>query len=71
MKYDRATRILAVVRIVAVLGMALAISSGIFMLLGGWWRPGLLALVGFVPFFAAMRYMERRAAAVEKQEMDR
>ena len=62
MKHDRATTILALVRIVAVLGMAFSISLGIFMLLGGWWRPSLVAFVCFVPFFAAMRWMEKRAA---------
>ena len=65
MHQDRATAVLAVVRIVAVLGMAIAISSGIFMLLGGWWQPALAALAASLPFFAAMRYMEKRAARDE------
>ncbi len=62
MHNDRATAILAVIRIVSVLGMALAISSGIFMLLGGWILPALAALACFFPFFFVMRYMEKRAA---------
>jgi predicted membrane metal-binding protein len=61
MQNDRATSILAVVRIVAVLGMAFAIASGIFMLLGGWILPGLAALAAFLPFFGVMRFMEKRA----------
>jgi hypothetical protein len=61
MHHDRATALLAVVRIVAVLGMSFAIAGGIFLLLGGWWQPGLLALVAAAPFFALMRFMERRA----------
>lgn len=61
MQNDRATAMLAVVRIVSVLGMALAISSGIFMLLGGWVLPALAALAAFLPFFFVMRFMEKRA----------
>jgi hypothetical protein len=62
MQPDRATALLAVVRIISVLGMALAISAGIFMLLGGWILPALGALAGFFPSFFVMRYMEKRAA---------
>jgi hypothetical protein len=61
MQPDRATAMLAVVRIISVLGMALAISSGIFMLLGGWVLPALAALACFFPFFFLMRFMEKRA----------
>lgn len=61
MNPDRATALLAVVRIISVLGMALAISSGIFMLLGGWILPALAALAAFLPFFFVMRFMEKRA----------
>jgi hypothetical protein len=50
------------VRIVAVLGMAFAISSSIFMLLGGWLLPAFLAFLAFFPFFFVMRFMEKRAA---------
>lgn len=66
MDKDRATSVLAVIRIISVLGMALAISSGIFMLLGGWILPALVALAAFLPFFFVMRYMEKRAAAHER-----
>jgi hypothetical protein len=59
---DRATALLAVIRIVAVLGMALAISIAIFAALGGWFLPALASLLAFFPFFYVMRYMERRAA---------
>jgi hypothetical protein len=62
MQPDRATAMLAVIRIVAVLGMALAISVSIFALLGGWLVPSALALASFFPFFFAMRFMEKRAA---------
>jgi hypothetical protein len=57
---DRATALLAVVRIICVLGMSFGIAIGIFALLGGWLLPGLIALVAAVPFFAGMRYMEKR-----------
>lgn len=62
MRHDRATALLAVVRIVAVLGMALAMSLSIFMLLGGWLLPSFIAFLSFFPFFFMMRYMEKRAA---------
>ena len=63
MNPDRATAMLAVIRIISVLGMAFGISLGIFLLLGAWWIPGLIALVAAVPFFSLMRYMEKRAMA--------
>ena len=59
MNHDLGTSLLAVVRIVSVLGMSVAVAGGIFLLLGGWWITGLLALVAFIPFFALMRYMEK------------
>ena len=62
MRNDRATALLAVIRIVSVLGMALAISISLFALLGGWLVPSALALLAFFPFFFMMRYMEKRAA---------
>jgi hypothetical protein len=55
--------LLAVVRIVCVLGMAFGVAGGIFLLLGGWWLTGLLALLAATPFFLGMRYMEKQAAA--------
>jgi hypothetical protein len=60
---DRATALLAVVRIISVLGMSFGIASGIFLLLGGWWEWGLIALAAAVPFFTLMRYMEKHAAS--------
>jgi hypothetical protein len=62
MQPDRATAMLAVIRILAVLGMALAISISIFALLGGWLLESVVALGCFFPFFFAMRFMEKRAA---------
>ncbi len=62
MHNDRATALLAVIRIISVLGMALAISLSIFALLGGWLLPAAAALACFFPFFFVMRYMEKRAA---------
>jgi len=62
MDQPRGSALLAVVRIVAVLGMSFAIASGIFLLLGGWWPAGLIALAASAPFFVVMRYMEKRAA---------
>lgn len=66
MNPDRATALLAVVRIISVLGMALAISSGIFMLLGGWLLPAAGAMACFLPFFFVMRFMEKRAAREQR-----
>ena len=66
MQNDRATALLAVVRIVSVLGMSVAVALAIFLLLGGWWQTALVALVASVPFFAVMRYMETRTARDEE-----
>ena len=60
---DRATALLAVVRIICVLGMAVGIALGIFLLLGAWWVPGLISLAASVPFFGLMRYMEKHSTA--------
>jgi len=59
---ERATPLLAIVRIVSVLGMSFAIALGLFLLLGAWWWQALVSFAAAVPFFFAMRYMERRAA---------
>ncbi len=59
---DRVTALLAVVRIISVLGMSVGIAFGIFMALGAWWLPALASLAAAVPFFALMRYMEKYAA---------
>jgi hypothetical protein len=60
MQPDRATALLAVVRIVCVLGMSFGIAFGIFLLLGGWWLTGLISLAAALPFFALMRFMEKK-----------
>ena len=62
MQPDRATALLAVIRIVSVLGMSFGIAMGIFLLLGGWWLTALISFLAAAPFFVIMRYMEKRAA---------
>lgn len=59
---ERAPAVLAIVRIVSVLGMSVGIALGIFLLLGAWWLPALASFAAAVPFFVVMRYMEKRAA---------
>lgn len=58
---DRATPLLAVVRIISVLGMAFGVSFGLFMALGFWWIPALLSFASAIPFFFLMRFMEKKA----------
>jgi len=58
---ERATPLLAVVRIISVLGMAFGVSFGLFLALGFWWIPALLSFASAVPFFFLMRYMEKKA----------
>lgn len=58
---ERATPLLAVVRIISVLGMAFGISFGLFLTLGFWWIPALISFASAVPFFFLMRYMEKKA----------
>ncbi len=58
---ERATPLLAVVRIISVLGMAFGVSFGLFMALGFWWIPALLSFASAVPFFYLMRFMEKKA----------
>ncbi len=65
MEHTRATALLAVVRIVTVLGMAFTIAFGLFLLLGGWWVAGLVSLLAFLPFFAVMRYVEKHTELEE------
>ena len=57
---DRAPPLLAVARIVCVLGMSLGVSLGIFLALGGWFVTAAVSLAAAVPFFTVMRYMEKR-----------
>ena len=58
---ERATPLLAVVRIISVLGMAFGISFGLFLALGFWWIPALISFASAVPFFFLMRFMEKKA----------
>lgn len=58
---ERATPLLAVVRIISVLGMAFGVSFGLFMALGFWWIPAILSFASAIPFFFLMRFMEKRA----------
>jgi hypothetical protein len=62
MQPDRATALLAVIRIVAVLGMSFAIAAGIFILLWGKILIGLGVTLCALPFFFLMRYMETHFA---------
>lgn len=59
---ERAPPLLAVIRIVSVLGMSIGISFGLFMLLGGWWVAAVISFLAAIPFFVVMRYMEKRTA---------
>ena len=58
---ERATPMLAVVRIISVLGMSFGVSFGLFMALGAWWIPALLSFLSAIPFFFLMRYMEKKS----------
>jgi fatty acid desaturase len=58
---ERATPLLAVVRIISVLGMSFGIAFGLFLALGFWWIPALISFASAVPFFFLMRYMEKKA----------
>jgi hypothetical protein len=60
---ERATPLLAVVRIVSVLGMSFGIAFGLFLLLGAWWLPALISFASAVPFFVVMRYVEKHTGA--------
>jgi hypothetical protein len=51
----------ALVRIGAVIGMSAFGAFGIFMLVGGWWRYGLISLALALPFFFVMRFAEGTA----------
>lgn len=60
---ERATPLLAVIRIVSVLGMSVGIALGLFLLLGAWWLPALASFAAAVPFFVIMRYVEKHTGA--------
>lgn len=68
MQPNRAAAILAVIRIIAVLGMALAISGGLFILIWGKLLLGAGVLLCFLPFFFLMRYMETHFADTSAPE---
>ena len=61
----RAPALLAVVRVIAVLGMSFFIAFGLFLMLGAWWIAGLASLLGAIPFFALMMSVEKFAATDE------
>ena len=52
-----------VARIGSILGMSFALAIGFLLLLAGWLLPALVAFLCFIPAFALMAYVERRAAA--------
>jgi hypothetical protein len=52
-----------VARIGSILGMALALSIGLLLLIGGLVLPAVVAFLMFVPSFALMFYVERKAAS--------
>jgi len=60
----------AVARIIAVVAMSAAAALGIFLIIGGWWLPGLIALAVAVPWFFAMRFVERLAEPPETPPAD-
>lgn len=62
---QRAPVLLALMRIISVLAMSFAIAFGLFLLLWGKILLGLVSIVIAVPFFVAMRYMEKHALAEE------
>ena len=55
----------ALVRIGAVVGMSTAAAFGIFLLIGGAWQGGLVALAITIPFFVVMRLVEQMAGPSE------
>jgi len=53
----------ALVRIIAVLGMSTALAIGLFLTVGGFFLAGLVAAAVAVPFFVLMRLVERAVEA--------
>lgn len=51
-----------VARIGSILGMSFALAIGLLLLIGGWFLPSLVAFLCFVPSFALMAIVERKAA---------
>ena len=60
MNEEKASTGVAVARMTAVLGMAVTMTAGILLLIGGWLLAGGIALLIFVPFFFLMRHLEKR-----------
>ncbi|HLF72300.1 MAG TPA: hypothetical protein VI759_09140 [Dehalococcoidia bacterium] len=58
---ERAPVLLALVRIISVLGMSFAVAFGLFMLLGFWWWQAAVSFLAAIPFFVVMRYVEKWA----------
>ena len=65
---EQATPLLAVVRIVSVLGMSFGIAFGLFLLLGAWWLPALASFASAVPFFVVMSFVEKHTGADDAAE---
>jgi hypothetical protein len=55
-----------VARIGSILGMSFSLAIGLLLLIGGWWLPSLAAFAFFVPSFAIMAMVERKASAERK-----
>ena len=48
----------ALVRIAAVIGMSTALGFGLFLIVGGFFLAGFIAVALAVPFFLVMRFVE-------------
>jgi len=59
-----------VARIGSILGMSFALAIGLLMLIGGWWLPSLAAFFFFIPSFALMAIVERKAAARNERKAE-
>jgi len=64
-EHGRVPPYVALVRIGAVVGMSTAAAFGIFLLIGGAWLPGLIAVALAIPCFFVMRLVERTAGPPE------
>ena len=53
----------ALVRIAAVIGMSTALGFGLFLIVGGFFLAGFIAVALAVPFFLVMRFVERMVEA--------
>ncbi len=43
--------------------MSFALAIGLLLLIGGWLLPALVAFLCFIPSFAVMAFVERKAAS--------